>query len=149
MLWVCAPRPTRRRRHSWFRPGLCGVVALSEFVEPTMTVRVKGVVEEMVLTASCKPGGRGGEAEDDRLRIEAQGGRRADAPPASVAVSLSSRYEGYSWSGALKEPLATPGQLWIVCEWQLEGQCWMRRSRTERRREGALLGVGRMPGEGD
>ncbi len=28
--------------------------------------------------------------------------------------------------GALNEPLATPGQVWIVCVWQFDGQCWMR-----------------------
>ncbi len=36
-------------------------------------------------------------------------------PPASVAVRRSSRYEGYSWSGAVNEPPATPENVWIVC----------------------------------
>ena len=43
-------------------------------------------------------------------------------PPESVAVSRSSRYDGYSWSGAVNEPLATPVKLCIGCVWQLDGQ---------------------------
>ena len=31
-------------------------------------------------------------------------------PPLSVAVSVSSRYDGYSWSGAAKLPEATLGK---------------------------------------
>ena len=45
-------------------------------------------------------------------------------PFASVAVSWSSRYDGYSWSGAENEPLATPGIVWIRCVWQFDGQWW-------------------------
>ena len=36
-----------------------------------------------------------------------------------------SRWDGYSWSGAGKLPPATPENVWYVCEWQLDGQCWM------------------------
>ena len=39
-------------------------------------------------------------------------------------MSRSSRYEGYSWSGALNEPLATPSKSWMWCMWQLDGQWW-------------------------
>ena len=57
------------------------------------------------------------------------GSSRSDSvslsPPESVAVSRSSRWEGYSWSGAVKEPLATPGKLWSGWVWQLDGQ-WLR-----------------------
>src|SRR5206468_4022943 len=41
-------------------------------------------------------------------------------------VRCSSRYDGYSWSGAANEPLETPAHDWTMCVWQLEGQCWMR-----------------------
>ena len=34
------------------------------------------------------------------------------SPPLSVAVSWISRYDGYSWSGAGKLPLATPVKVW-------------------------------------
>jgi len=44
-------------------------------------------------------------------------------PPASVAVSRSSRYDGYSWSGVVNDPVATPDQVWIWCVWQFDGQC--------------------------
>ena len=105
-------------------PRFCGEIALTEFVEPTMTVRVNGVVEEDALTDELQAGGAGGEGEDDRLRVEPE--RRGGArPQPSVAVSRSSRYEGYSWSGAAKEPPATPVQDWSVCVWQFEGQCCM------------------------
>ena len=51
------------------------------------------------------------------------------SPPASVAVSSSSRCDGYSWSGAGNEPEATPLQVCTGCVWQFSGspsqQCWM------------------------
>ena len=52
------------------------------------------------------------------------------SPPESVAVSLSSRYDGYSWSGAVNEPDATPAKVCTGCEWQLEGQCCMTSSQV-------------------
>jgi hypothetical protein len=39
-------------------------------------------------------------------------------PVASVAVKRSSRYEGYSWSGAVNVPDATPEIVWMTCVWQ-------------------------------
>ena len=50
------------------------------------------------------------------------------SPPESVAVSFSSRYDGYSWSGAVKDPLDTPAKFCTGCVWQLDGQCCMMRS---------------------
>ena len=47
------------------------------------------------------------------------------SPPASVAVRRSSRCDGYSWSGAANEPLATPAKAWIGCAWQFDGQWCM------------------------
>ena len=43
-------------------------------------------------------------------------------PPESVTVSTSSRWEGYSWSGAVNEPLATPTKSCSGWVWQFEGQ---------------------------
>src|SRR6266498_3317887 len=44
-------------------------------------------------------------------------------PTITVLVRCSSRYDGYWWSGATNEPLATPSQPWITWVWQLDGQC--------------------------
>ncbi len=89
-----------------------------------MTVRVNGAVDVTPFTESCRPVG-----VVAKLSVTVCGSRRTDVvpltPPPSVAVSWSSRYDGYSWSGAVNEPFATPGQLWIVCEWQFDGQCWI------------------------
>ena len=49
----------------------------------------------------------------------------ARSPVESVAVSWSSRYDRYSWSGAANDPLATPANVWIRWVWQLDGQWWM------------------------
>ena len=40
-------------------------------------------------------------------------------------------YEGYSWSGAANEPLATPSNDWITWMWQFDGQ-WCMSSAQER-----------------
>ncbi len=91
-----------------------------------MTVRMKGVVDDAPLTASCKPAG-----VDEKVSPTVMGSSRtvfvAVRPPASVAVSVSSRCEGYSWSGALNDPPATPGHVWMVWLWQFDGQCCITR----------------------
>src|SRR5919201_5919099 len=45
----------------------------------------------------------------------------AVAPVESVAVSWISIQHGYSWSGALNVPLATPLKVWTMCVWQFVG----------------------------
>src|ERR671931_2169812 len=45
----------------------------------------------------------------------------AVAPVESVAVSWISSQHGYSWSGALNVPLATPLNVWTMCVWQFVG----------------------------
>src|SRR5207244_12711863 len=104
-------------------PSVCGVGALTEFVEPTMTVRVNGAAAACEPTASCRP-----------LRTLANaswtvvGSRRrvsdACSPFESVAVSVSSSHDGYSWSGAANEPEATWSTASITWVWQVDGQCW-------------------------
>ena len=63
-----------------------GEVAVSEFAEPTMTVRVKGVVDETPPTASVKPDGC-----EAKLKTTVLGSSRSVAvelaPAASVAVA--------------------------------------------------------------
>ena len=91
------------------------------FVEPLMTVRVNVLTWLVPLTTSCKPVGLVWN-----VNVTVSGERRTLAAPCrpreSAAVSLSSRCAGYSWSGAVKEPLATPVKVWSACVWQFEGQ---------------------------
>ena len=47
------------------------------------------------------------------------------SPPESVADNVSSTHDGYSWSGAANEPLATPGKSWTGWVWQIDGQWCM------------------------
>src|SRR5262245_31425174 len=84
-------------------------------------VRLKGAVELVLPTVSCSPDGT-----DWKLSETVCGSSwrllTSCAPPESVAVSWISRYEGYSWSGALNEPLATPVNVCTICVWQFDGQ---------------------------
>src|SRR5918994_1216948 len=84
-----------------------------------MTVREKGVVDSAPFTTSFSPAA----GSDRKLSSTVWGSRRtllvSVKPPESVAVSLSSRYEGYSWSGAVNVPLATPENVSHTCSWQV------------------------------
>ena len=99
-----------------------GEGALIEFNEPRMTVFENGVALVVLATDSCNPDG-----EELKVRLTVIGWRSTlfvvVTPFESVAVRRSCRYDGYSWSGALNDPLATPGHVWTMCSWQLEGQC--------------------------
>jgi len=76
-------------------PLVCGDVAVTEFDEPTITVLLNGAVDDCELTASVSPAG-----DVWKLRTTVCGSRRtvcvAVVPKVSVAVRLSSRYDGYS-----------------------------------------------------
>jgi hypothetical protein len=75
-----------------------------------ITVRVNGVVPAALPTASWSPLGL-----DWNARLTVCGSSRtvfeSVSPPESVAVRVSSRYDGYSWSGAPNEPEATPSNV--------------------------------------
>ena len=105
-------------------PCDCGETALTVFAEPTMTVRVNGATADVPFTAISSPDGF-----ERNERSTVCGLRRtlvvADAPSESVAVSRSSRCDGYSWSGAVNEPLATFANDWSGCAWQFDGQWFM------------------------
>jgi hypothetical protein len=81
-------------------------------VEPTITVRVNADFDVVLPTVSDNPPG-----VLWKVRTTVLGSSLSTLvsvrPPESVAVSLSSRYAGYSWSGAVKLPLATPAKLCI------------------------------------
>jgi hypothetical protein len=110
--------------------------------EPTITVRVNGVVEALLPTVSCSPVGL-----VPKVRSTVWGSRRTLAvsvsPPLSVAVSCSSIQAGYSWSGAVNEPLATPLKSWTAWVWQSVGAAqWCRISDQD------SLVAGRVPSWG-
>ncbi len=101
-----------------------GETALIVLTEPTITVRVNGVGATAPFQAISRPVGF-----DANVRSTVCGFRRTLvvvlAPSESVAVRRSSRCDGYSWSGALNDPLATFGNVWIGCAWQFDGQWFM------------------------
>ena len=95
--------------------------------EPTITVRLNGVVELSPFTVSGIPDGIASKPSTSvcgsslTLFVSVR-------PVASFATSCSSIHDGYEWSGAVNEPLATPLKCWIACVWQLfgsVGQWWM------------------------
>src|SRR4051794_4170111 len=114
MLWVARPPSDHDLKSYDVPPRVCGVGAVIELADPWITVRLNGVVLARLFTVSDRPDGT-----EARLSVVVRGSRRTLAvlvrPPASVAVSGSSREDGYSWSGALNEPLATPAKLCTVC----------------------------------
>ncbi len=58
------------------------------------------------------------------------------SPPGSVAVNWNSRNDGYSWSGAMTVPPATPGYSWIGWVWQAVGVTQWWRISDQRRAAG-------------
>src|SRR5687767_10848616 len=96
-----------------------------------MSCRSKGVVETRLFTASWSPVGC---VAKDRNTVSGCSCSDVDAlaPFASVAVSVSARCAGYSWSGAENDPLATPGKDWRGCVWHVDGQCIRTRSHESR-----------------
>src|SRR6185295_14448324 len=100
--------------------------ALIVLKEPTITSWLNGVVSAPLPRTSCRPGG------SDCMPIATVFGFRITLfvsvrPEESVAVRISSRCEGYSWSGPSKDPLETPTKSWIGWMWQVAGQ-WCRSS---------------------
>src|SRR5215210_35338 len=100
-------------------------MALKELVEPTITVREKGVVAWLLPTASFSPVGL-----VLKFSTTVCGSSRtllvSVSPPESVAVRRNSRKAGYSWSGAANVPWATPEKSCTGCSWQLlaRSQWW-------------------------
>ena len=76
-------------------------------MEPSTSVAVNGVAAVVLLTTRSSP-----EGTVARLAETVRGWRSIVSvsliPELSVAVNASRRNEGYSWSGALNEPLETP-----------------------------------------
>src|SRR5687767_1292133 len=93
-----------------------------------MTRRVNGAVCCSAPTESASPAG-----VDSNVRSTVRGSSRRVVVAVSVpsrAVRISSRWAGYSWSGALKLPEA-PVNVCSACWWQLVGtsaEQWCRTS---------------------
>src|SRR5919197_1080171 len=120
MLCVCAP-PSDHDEKTYVEPPIvCGEGALIEFVEPITACFVSGAAPAISLMPTFAPVGF-----EARVIVMICGSIRtlvvAVAPVESVAVSWISSQHGYSWSGALNVPLATPLNVWTMCVWQFVG----------------------------
>src|SRR5919204_3432975 len=120
MLCVCAP-PSDHDEKTYVEPPIvCGEGALIEFVEPITACFVSGAAPAISSMPTFAPVGF-----EATVMFIVCGSRRtlvdAVAPVESVAVSWSSSQHGYSWSGALNVPLATPLNVWTMCVWQFVG----------------------------
>src|SRR5256886_6416550 len=112
MVWLCGPRSDHDVKLYVDLLNCWGDGALTEFAEPTTTVTENGVVRGasfttrslrtrppgLVLNVSTTVFG-----SSRTLVVEA-------SPPESVAVSCSSSQHGYSWSGAVTDPLDKIGR---------------------------------------
>ena len=100
----------------------CGDRALTVFAEPTTTLTENGVLCRVSFITKWRTTPRGSVLN---LSTTVFGFSRTlvveFSPPESVAVSCSSSQHGYWWSGALKDPLATPAKSPSMCVWQLVG----------------------------
>jgi hypothetical protein len=108
--WVWAP-PSDQDTQLHLPRSCCGDGALRVFRDPTMAVRLNGVGAAVLLNPSVIPDGC-----DFRVSVVVCGRSTtpfdAMRPFESVAVSVTSSEAGYSWSGATKEPFATPLKVW-------------------------------------
>src|ERR687884_1463398 len=99
---------------------VCGEVALIEFVDPITACFVSGAAPAISSIPTFAPVGL-----EATVIVMTFGSTRtlvvAVAPVESVAVSWTSIQHGYSWSGALNVPLATPLNVWTMCVWQFVG----------------------------
>src|SRR5438045_361033 len=104
---VCEAAPASLQLENWYctLATVCGDPALSEFEEPMITVFVNGAVWAAVFSPSCRPDGLVAN-----VRFTVSGFRSTelddDTPAPSVTVRVRWMCEGYSWSGAVNEPLA-------------------------------------------
>src|SRR5919197_2855886 len=120
MLCVAAPPSDQDEKIYVEPPIVCVYLALIEFVDPITACFVSGVAPAISSMPTFAPVGF-----EARVMVMICGSIRtlvdAVAPVESVAVSWISSQHGYSWSGALNVPLATPLKVWTLCVWQFVG----------------------------
>ena len=108
MIACAAARPSLQLRHRYCAtPSSCGDGALTDVTERAITVRVNGVASVSLAKESCRPDGALASVTLDVFGFSGIV-LVVLRPSSSVAVSESSRWDGYSWSGATKCPEATP-----------------------------------------
>ena len=121
-MWLRAP-PSDHLEKSYLEwLNHCGDPALTVLAEPMTTLTENGVRCLASFTTKWRPTPSGRVLKLSRtvfgfsrtLVVEV-------SPPESVAVSCSYSQHGYWWSGALKDPLATPVKSPSMCVWQLVG----------------------------
>ena len=98
-------------------------------MEPCAAVSVNGVVRVKAPTVTFTPDGLD---VTDTFAVRKSTRRVTDdaSPVESVAVSVTSIHEGYSWSGMTNDPDATPLVVPMACWWQStppSPQCWTTR----------------------
>src|SRR5688500_4084079 len=121
-VWLCAP-PSDHASNWYCRPSsVCGDGALTEVLEPRMTVRLNGVRSALGPTASSSPVGDDWKASA-AVRGSSWSVRAPVSPPESVTVRVRLMYDGYSWSTVRNVPLATPLKPWSGWVWHVPGQC--------------------------
>ena len=57
MLWLVGPPSDQDENAYCVAASVCGVGALIELLDPTITVRLAGVVTDSLPIATCRPGG--------------------------------------------------------------------------------------------
>src|SRR5262245_59370643 len=123
MVWLCGPPSDHDTKLYVNLLNCCGDGALTEFAEPTTTVTEIGVVRGASFTARSLRTRPPGLVLNVSTTVF--GSSRVlvvnVSPPESVAVSRTSSQHGYSWSGAVNDPLETPLVVWIRCVWQSLG----------------------------
>src|SRR3954453_5173635 len=110
MVWLCGPRSDHETKLYVDLLNCCGEGALTEFAEPTTAVTENGVVRGASLTTRSPRTSPPGLVL--KVSTTVFGSSRTLVvevrPPESVAVSWSSSQHGYSWSGAVTDPLEMP-----------------------------------------
>src|SRR5213083_2887347 len=117
MSWPWRPPSDQELKFQTLPLIRCPSGALMLLRDPMITVLVNVVVPLVPLNVSCALLG-----SEVKVRTTVLGSRRSVvepvSPPESVAVKVSSMYDGYSWSGAKNESPAVPVQLCRKWVWQ-------------------------------
>ena len=92
-MWVAVPPSDQPANVYVTPPTVWEGAALMEFAEPSITVRENGATDVDEPTVSCRPLG---DVANDSETVRGSSRRVTDAerPLESVAVSVSSRYDG-------------------------------------------------------
>src|SRR5215218_4618083 len=109
-----APPSDHETKEYVMPPRTCGVATAMVLCDPATTVADAGVVSVLAPTTTRSPLGA---VAKERMTASGSSLRSVTPvkPPPSRAASRSVRNDGYSWSGAMNEPVATPAKSCIGC----------------------------------